>query len=114
MKLIIPKNKKKKNLLPNTPIKMKSSEHKFNLGGAAIFPLQKINHHKTKDGYAVIMPFTINTLREPIKSYPKLANTNKQEEHNPCPIIIIKAPVTLTKDPTIYPAKRTAICPTEE
>ena len=70
------------------------SPSKFKEGGLAMFLTLNKNHHKPILGIKFNKPFTINRLRLFIRSYTTLARQNNPEEHKPCPIITITAPLT--------------------
>ena len=72
-----------KNLNPKILPSRPSSPTRLSTTGAAIFPIQYMNHQKAILGMISNIPLLIIILREPLRSYTTPNKKNKPEEHNP-------------------------------
>lgn len=76
--------------------------------------IDKRNHHIEKAGVKLRIPLVKNKLRVEVCSYVMLAIENKQDEHNPWAIIIIKAPCQPHELQIITPRTTRAMWPIDE
>ena len=72
------------------------------------------NHHITRLGAITIIPLVRYDLRVWVILYEMLAKMNSADEHRPCAIIIIRAPVIPQVDMVITPAISRPMWPTDE